>query len=113
MKRLLLIIGILAMGAFVLASYLGSSGETLYDCTSTLAADRPVYHVGDSIMLTFTLSPKREKTVHFYNEMHHTVVLSQLEGQAFSPKSGAISNVLLAPDHPLVVSISGSVLAGP
>jgi|SRR5581483_2211484 len=113
MKRLLLIIGVLAMGVFVLAAYLGSSGETLYDCTSTLAADRPVYHVGDSIVLTFTLSPKRAKTVHFYTELHHTVVLSELEGQAFSPKSGAISKTLLTPDHPLVVSISGRVLAGP
>jgi hypothetical protein len=113
MKRFYISVGVLILGALALAVFWPSSGDTLYGCTSTLVADRSTYRVGDSVTLTFTLTPQHGKVVRFYTEMHKNIAVMPLDQNKFSPRSGAIDKVSLASDHPLVVSISGKVLAGP
>jgi len=112
MRKVIYILGALALCAFIGAMILTGSGDTLYGCTPKLALDRSTYRVGDVITMSFTLIPKREKVVRFYTEMHKNIVVEPLERGAYLPRSGVVRRVAFSADHPLVVSIAGKVVAG-
>jgi hypothetical protein len=110
---LLLILAGMIFCALVASSLLTGSGDTLYGCTSTLALDRSSYHIGDTVTMTFTLIPKNRRTVRFYSAMQKNIVIEPLEHSGFLPRSGEIHRETFSPESPLIVKITGKVVAGP
>ena len=88
-----------------------SSGDHFYDCRLLLAADRQSYSIGDEIDLTFTIIPKRKKSIRLYQRMEDTIVVRWLDRGEYRPRDphGAICRFDLRPDAPLVVHIHGHV----
>jgi hypothetical protein len=102
----------LGIGYFI-SEFMPSTGDDLNGCVFRLASDKSHYSIGETIRFTFTITPTKDKSVGFFEQMQNTVTLHPLQKEPEPGKHpedlGSTRRFKLRPDAPLTVQITGSV----
>jgi len=110
-SKLVAILGVVVLVTVASILAFMTRGETLYDCTFRLTSNKDVYTLGDVIILTVEILPRKARRLTLSENPYRNIVIWNMqEGKGELHNQGKPVRYELAPDKPLRFKINGSIV---